>query len=132
MVSSLAAVTHKPDRSSSRQVLLVDRSAENREVLRFALQRRGVEILEADEPAAGIDLLRERRPEVVVLDLEIAEDQASTLGEFGAATESTAGRLVILGSLGASEDISRTPNTFAKPYHFAPLILKIEELLAEV
>jgi DNA-binding NtrC family response regulator len=111
-------------------VLLVDRSSENREVLRFALQRRGIEILEADEPAAGLDLLRARRPEVVVLDLEIAEDQESTYGEFDAAAESAAGRLVILGSLGASGEVSRMPSIFAKPYHFAPLILKIEELLA--
>jgi CheY-like chemotaxis protein len=119
------------DCGHSRQVLLVDRSAESREVLRFALSRRGIETLEADETAAGLDLLREHRPEVVVLDLEAAEDQEAALVDFNSAAELVAGRLVILGSLGMSDDARRDLRFFAKPYHFAPLIHKIEELLAE-
>jgi DNA-binding response OmpR family regulator len=130
MIPSALALLPAGDSTPSQQVLLVDRSAENREVLRFALRRRGFEILEADEPAAALNLLRERRPEVVVLDLEIADDQESTFGEFDAAAESTAGQLVILGSLGACDDAGHASSFFAKPYHFAPLIHRIEELLA--
>jgi CheY-like chemotaxis protein len=129
MISSALAF-FRAGGASPQQVLLVDRSAENREVLRIALERRGIQILEADEPAAGLNLLRDRRPGVVVLDLEVADDEESTFGQFDAAAESTAGRLVILGSLGASQENDRAPSFFAKPYHFAPLIHKIEELLA--
>ena len=85
----------------------------------------------SEEPAAGLDLLRAQRPGVVVLDLEAAEDQEAALGEFDTAAESVAGRLVILGSLGAPGDSQHRPSFFSKPYHFAPLIHKIEELLAE-
>jgi hypothetical protein len=111
------------------RVLIVDQSEETREVLRFALERQGVEILEAGEAAAGLDLLRQGRPKVVVLDLDVAPDAETTYHEFNQAAVSHSGQMVILGKLGLSADAPHDRPFFAKPYHFAPLIHKIEELL---
>jgi response regulator RpfG family c-di-GMP phosphodiesterase len=119
------------DAPSGASVLIVDQSPENREVLRFALARRGVEILEADETNQGLELLQLRRPRVVVLDLEGETDEAqATFDQFDAATERHCGRLVVLGKLHSFDGSEGVASGFAKPYHFAPLILKIEELLA--
>jgi CheY-like chemotaxis protein len=115
---------------SPQRVLIVDRSCESREVLRFALERRGVEVLEAEQAEAGLDLLRDQRPQIVVLDLEVAgEDEQTTFDKFDRAAESHAGRM-ILGKLGMPGDGSRIRAFVNKPYHFAPLVHKIEELLA--
>lgn len=114
----------------SPRVLIVDPSEETRTVLRYALERRGVEILEADEAETGLALLRRRCPEVVVLDLESSPDEAGTLTDFNAAIETHAGSLVVLGKVCATEMPAASQPSFAKPYHFAPLILRIEELLA--
>ncbi len=114
----------------SPSVLIVDPSAESREVLRFALERRGVRILEAEEAERGLDLLRRRRPHVVVLDLETDDEEDDTFGAFDRATGMNAGRLVVLGRLGSRSASQDSTRVFSKPYHFAPLIHKIEELLA--
>ena len=52
------------------RVLIVDESAECREVLRTALERRGVSTCEASEARQGLTLMRQQCPEVVVLDLD--------------------------------------------------------------
>ncbi|MCH8177391.1 MAG: hypothetical protein IIC09_04185, partial [Proteobacteria bacterium] len=51
-------------------VLIVDPSRDTREVLRIALARQGVEVLEADQRAEGMSIARERHPDVIVVDLE--------------------------------------------------------------
>ena len=54
-----------------RKVLIVDRSEENQEVLRTALERRGLRILAASRARQGMDLARAYRPDLIVLDLEL-------------------------------------------------------------
>ena len=51
-------------------VLIVDPLEETREVLRTALESRGVRILATDEPARGLALAREHGPDLIVLDVE--------------------------------------------------------------
>jgi len=134
-------------------VLIVDRSAETREVLQTALERRGVKTLAAGGSTSGLKLAREHQPDLIVLDLEIenpAADQFSA-PSFGTnppvdadASPAINGiintpslqntsyqpRLVLLGNLRRWRE--RLPNGefVAKPYHYGPLIRKIEELLA--
>ena len=50
----------------SPTVLIVDPSADNREVLRTALARRGLTIFEAEAADRGLELAREHRPDVIV------------------------------------------------------------------
>jgi len=115
---------------TTQSILIVDCVDETRTVLKMALERKGLEILEAKAPREGLELLRSRNPDLIVLDMEL---QSSTDGESsdGLARETHARRkpLLMLGSLRAAA-ISPPPGQIvSKPYHYAPLIRKIEELL---
>jgi DNA-binding NtrC family response regulator len=112
-------------------VLIVDSSAENREVLRTVLQRRGLTIFEADAAEAGLELTRAHHPDVIVLDAEgAAEERDEIQGRFAAESAGHDSQLIVLGKI-------RRPPTFAgghviaKPYHYAPLIRTIERLASK-
>ena len=134
-------------------VLIVNRSEETREVLQTVLQRRGVRTLAAGRTAAALDLLRRHQPDLIVLDLELddvaqcTEELAghtflSASGPCGAGVAPASGqgvgtpapqyqpRLVLLGNLRGSPDRLPEGEFVSKPYHYGPLIRKIEELLA--
>ena len=110
-------------------VLIVDRSAEYREVLRTALERRGVRIFEAARADAGLTLARRHRPEVVVLDLDLAAaDETASPQDFANWANGGGYSLILLGT--ARRHATASPGEFiAKPYHYQPLVLKIEQLL---
>lgn len=123
-----------PDQVASQEqqsVLIIDHSADTRQVLRTALERRGVFILEATRVETGLKLARRHRPALVVLDLETipAGEQAVRDG-LDTETENSRIPLVILGNVRRSEALLPHQSVVQKPYHFGPLIRKIEELLA--
>lgn len=110
-------------------VLIVDTSAEAREILRTALERRGMQTLEASGPQLGINLARRHHPDLIVLDLETATvegDQAAQ--QFQQALGNVETPLVVLGTARRAGKLP-TGEFVAKPYHYAPLINKIEQLL---
>jgi DNA-binding response OmpR family regulator len=114
---------------NQRSVLIVDSSEETREVLRTALERRGVRILAASRARRGLALAQEHHPDLIVLDLEV-EDQAGENVSAGFAAQSRADHapLVLLGTMRRHQP--RPEGEFvAKPYHYGPLVRKIEELL---
>src|SRR5262245_61009259 len=116
--------------SPSPSVLIVDSSAENREVLRTVLQRRGLRIFEADEPERGLELAREHHPDVIVLDLESRPTIGGDVEDrFGAEAHEQHASLVLLGQAGNPH--AATTKVVAKPYHFAPLVHTIQQLAAK-
>ena len=119
-------------------VLIVDRSAESRDVLRTILENRGVNILEAKQGAEGLELLREQHPSVVVLDLEVdGDDLAGLRGAFEDESRRNESSLVMLGRVkGANrpehgDNPSAARHIIEKPYHYGPLIRTIELLLQQ-
>src|SRR5687768_5734980 len=81
-----------------RSVLIVDDSAESREVLKAALSRRGLSTLEACEARQGLDLLRRFHPDVVVLDLEaVAADDEIVRDQIDSEVQKQHSRLIVLG-----------------------------------
>jgi CheY-like chemotaxis protein len=152
-------------------VLIVDRSAESREVLKTALERLGMRIFEAAGLEDGLKLARAHRLDLIVLDLEAAEPSESAAGGMAsdftgpirAAASDTVSRasdltLVINNSAArpiSADDFAAARNPamptpmvllgiarrraslpaghagqfVAKPYHYGPLILKIEQML---
>jgi two-component system, LuxR family, sensor kinase FixL len=111
-------------------VLIVDRSEENREVLKTALERRGCRILAASRAERGLALAHEHHPDVIVLDMELEGAPSEELcAPFAKETESSATRLVVLGSIRSAVDGATRGEFVAKPYHYAPLIRRIEQLL---
>jgi CheY-like chemotaxis protein len=115
---------------SQPSVLIVDRSEENREVLKAALERRGCKILSANRAQRGLELARQHRPDVIVLDLELSDAPPEELcAPFAQQSEAHRTSLVVLGSLRRSRRALFQGEFVAKPYHYGPLIRKIEQLL---
>ena len=112
-----------------RSVLIVDRSPESREVLRTVLEHRGMTILEASAAPQGLELARRHQPDLIVFDVEVdTPNPAQAAGEFASQCRRGPTPLVILGT--ARRRSPSLPGEFvAKPYHYAPLIRKIEQLL---
>ncbi len=117
--------------SQSPSVLIVESRADEREVLSTILSLRGLRIWEAAAANDALELAREHRPDVIVLD---ADDDAATAGEmaacFGTGDSAEGPALVILGRIG-HEKLPPASHVVAKPYHFAPLIRKIQQLAAK-
>jgi CheY-like chemotaxis protein len=115
----------------THSVLIVDASADNREVLRTALSRRGLRTLEAVGPADGLELAREHRPDVIVLDVE-AEDRSENAicEQFAAEANDRNSTVIILGKVRRGVAFAGG-HVIAKPYHFAPLVHTIEQLAAK-
>ena len=126
-----------------RSVLIVDRSEENREVLSTALERRGRRIFATGRARRGLELARRHRPDVIVLDLELeAASPEKVYARFARQSREQGTALVTLGRLRRDQSTNasrRCPvgaqaepadgEFVAKPYHYGPLIRRIEELL---
>jgi CheY-like chemotaxis protein len=111
-------------------VLIVDSSAENREVLRTVLERRGLTTLEANDAQAGAELAREHHPDVIVLDAEADHAGGDEWqGRFSAEATGHDSQLIVLGKV-RRQPVFAGGHVIAKPYHYAPLIHTIERLAA--
>ena len=115
---------------SSRSVLIVDSSKENREVLETVLERRGLRTLVAGHIRQGVELARRHRPDLIVLDLETdgsTPEEASA--PFFEPSHNPQTPLVMLGTVRRHGEPLPGGEFVAKPYHYGPLIRRIEELL---
>jgi DNA-binding response OmpR family regulator len=112
-----------------RVVLVVDRSEETREVLQTALQRRGVATLAAAEPRRAVQLAAEHRPAVIVLDVDGDDVPPDWLAPLYQSPDGRPAHMILLGSIRRGTCTTAAGDFFAKPYHYGPLIRKIEELL---
>lgn len=110
-------------------ILIVERTGELCEVLRTALARRGVRIYEASQPDLGLKLAQQHRPDLIVLDLDEQSDEAAGLSDGFARSSSAAGPtpLILLGTVRRTG--GKHGDFIGKPYHYEPLISRIEQLL---
>jgi DNA-binding NtrC family response regulator len=112
------------------RVVIVDESADSREVFYTLLNSRGVRSLAVSGAREGLELIRRHHPAVVVLDLDAQEAESEQLrDEFDAATRESCAALVVLGD--ARHYLERLPDAqvIAKPYHYGPVLRTIECLL---
>ena len=113
-----------------RSVLIVDHSEETREVLQTALERRGMRIFAAGRAGAGMELARRHRPDLIVLDLELDDSSPEEISApFAEQSLTDHSPLVLLGSERRDRPRPSHGEFVAKPYHYGPLIRRIEELL---
>lgn len=114
---------------ASPSVLVVDRSEETREVLETVLEKRGIRTFTASRVNHGAEMARSQQPDLIVLDLEVDGSGPDVLcAKFRGSADSEEPRLVLLGSMVEREAIPRG-EIVAKPYHYGPLIRRIEEIL---
>ena len=113
------------------RVLIVDASRESREVLRMLLELRGATTVEADDPHEALQLTHSVQPDLILLDVD--SDHTAT-GDPTKDLREAANRshtpIVILGKLRQLHGQLETGQFVAKPYHYGPLIRKIDRLLA--
>jgi CheY-like chemotaxis protein len=110
--------------------MIVDDSPESRDVLSTALARRGATTPEAQRPEEAVRLAKLHKPDLIVLDTD--SDQSAggrRTSELRAAAQLSHTPIDILGTLCPLAGGNSAGEIFAKPYHYAPLIRKIEELL---
>lgn len=113
------------------RVLIVDASDDSRAVLREALARNGTEIFEASRSEIGVELARSCRPDVIVVDVDEdfrSHSQPSRAGDR--ATYDGSASVLLLATARRNGDRLPAGEVVPKPYHYAPLIRKIEQLLA--
>ena len=111
-------------------VLVIDQSEDTRQVLRTALERRGIRIIETQTANDGLELVKSHHPELVVLDLEaIPADDLSLRETIDSETESRQTPVVILGNIHKNEALLPHCSVVRKPYHYGPLIRKIEQMV---
>jgi DNA-binding response OmpR family regulator len=113
------------------RVLIVDESAESRDVLRTLLEHRGATTLEAHRLELAVGMAKTFHPHLIVLD---AESDRSTCGsatsELREAADRTGTPIVILGRVASVRGPHASGQFVAKPYHYGQLLRKIESLLA--
>jgi CheY-like chemotaxis protein len=125
----LASLARQPHRS----VLIVDESEDSREVLRAALELRGMCIYEAGSARQGLEMARRHQPGVIVLDLEAeTPDDDAIRRQYGDESHSHQSSLVVLGTARFDQPNLPRAQIVSKPYHYAPLIRTIERLLERV
>ena len=116
--------------NGQRSVLIVDRSEETREVLQTVLERRGVRTLAADRAKTAIALAEKHRPDLIVLDMELEDMPVGQAFLPAPLCDSQyQPQLILLGTLRGWRNRATEGEFVAKPYHYGPLIRKIEELL---
>lgn len=117
--------------SPARRVLIVDDSSESREVLRAMLERAGAEAVEAARPDEAVALSQQCSPDLILLDIDSdrSADHAASR-DLGASAVRTATPIVVLGALKQQTGWTSGGEFVSKPYHYAPLIRRIEALLA--
>jgi CheY-like chemotaxis protein len=114
-----------------RRVLIVDESAESREILRTLLELRGATTIEARRPEEAVSLANLHRPHLIVLDAESDHStRCAATDELRATARKIDTPVVILGTLSHHRGQIPAGQFVAKPYHYGPLIRKIEDLLA--
>ncbi len=119
-------------RNGTKRVLIVDQSEDTREVLRTVLQRQGVQIYEAREGLEGLDLARQCHPDVMVLDMDTIDPlDASVCNGFDLHAREENSVVLLLGCVRSWRRAANRANVVAKPYHYRPLVRKIESLLQQ-
>lgn len=112
------------------QVLIVDESADSREVLRTALERHGATTIESNRPEHAIAITSRYRPQLIVFDVESDRSVTGTpTDDLCAAASRTATPIVILGTIRRTFEPPAGSEVVAKPYHYGQLIRRIEALL---
>jgi len=125
------------------RVLIVDGSNESRQVLSAVLGCHGLDTLETGEARQGLDMAREQRPDLILLDIEETDVDEATCEQLASCEQTaTYGQttvqpgqenipLVLLGSTKTTRPEFPTRQRISKPYHYGPLIRRIEELIRQ-
>lgn len=111
-------------------VLIVDASDETREVLKTALEHHGYHARATARADIGLKAAREDCPSIIILSLEAADPDDSAISSgFSDHARTQKASLVVIGAAKRAAKAFPDAEFVPEPYHFGPLIRRIEELL---
>jgi CheY-like chemotaxis protein len=112
------------------RVLIVDESADSREVLSELLERHGATTVSARRPQQAIKLAELEHVDLIVFDAESDRTESGRgVEDLKAAASRNGTPIVILGTVRNAKNHARSGQFIPKPYHYGQLIHKIEDLL---
>lgn len=115
----------------SPRVLIVDESADSREVLSMLLARSGATTICARQAKQAIELAGHEQLDLIVFDAETDRTESgSCVDDLKAVASRNGTPIVILGTVRSAKKRPTSAQFIAKPYHYGQLIHKIEDLLA--
>ena len=115
---------------SQARILVVDPSTENRDVLCTLLKRLGAETIEAPRMRHVGGLTETARPDVIVFDAEAdSPPSPEEINDLGRTVHRSSTPIVVLGTPKRSLTPLTTGHFVAKPYQYAALIRRIDEVL---
>lgn len=112
-----------------KKVLIVDESEETRDVLAMALERKGVRAFTTAILRRGATIARKEKPDLVIIDIDsVSLPPAEALDLFIKNGNISEVPVMTIGS-GKFVAPAGEVDFISKPYHFLPLIERIEEFL---
>lgn len=117
------------------RILIIEDNEENRDSLSRRLQRRGFEVLYADDGRIGVKTARAERPDLILMDMNMPEmDGWQATREIKASAELAATPVIALTAHAMVGDRERAIEAGCSDYHtkpieFAKLLSQIETLL---
>ena len=112
------------------RVLIVDESADSREVLSTMLARHGATTIEARRPGQAAALADLHQLDLIVFDADSDPTAEGTgFDDLTAAADCNGTPIVILGTVPRATNLAPAGQFLAKPYHYRQLIHKIQDLL---
>lgn len=119
------------------KVLLIDDNPVILDMLQRRLRREGYQAITCTESVRAVEMCREEKPDLVVLDILMPGKNGWEIMEDMAADPSTASTPVIISTVkNRPEDVERgkelhAADYIAKPYVFSDLLEKIVKVLGE-
>jgi len=116
-------------------ILIVEDNPANLKLATLMLNNHGYAVLQAEEGVAAIEIVRNRRPDLVLMDVQMAGMDGLTAAGILKSDPSTAVipiiALTALAMRGDEEKIlaAGCDGYIAKPFHYAELLDKVREML---
>lgn len=132
---NLLAMSRRAQTKPSGPILVVDDEPLNVELLRRLMTRRGYEVMTADNGARALERVAERRPELVLLDVQMPElDGFEVCRRIKGDADTRFIPVVLITALSASEDRVRgieagADDFVSKPFVIAELEARVNALL---
>ena len=116
-------------------ILIVDDDPVSRKLLTLLLRNAGHDVLNASEAAVGLNMARDRIPDLILMDFQLPDMDGGTATGILKNDRLTAGIPVVLLTAMASADTDRAPDALwdaflAKPVRYKELLGAVDSLLA--
>jgi two-component system cell cycle response regulator DivK len=113
------------------RLLIVDDNEQNRDLLSRRLQRRGFDVLLANDGQAGVEMARAEKPDLILMDMNMPEmDGWEATRMIKATPDAAAVPVIALTAHAMTGDRERALESGCSDYHTKPV--EFQKLLAQI